>query len=182
MNVSLTPELERYVRRKVGTGLYNNASEVIREALRLLVSREGDAGGRARQPSPRKGDVLAQLAGLEKALRERGIQSAALFGSVVRGTARADSDIDVLVDVAPGSRFSLVEYRGRHCWVRFREVSFRPACTAAGRTESRDHFKDQQAPTGRAEGRGAKHPLASHRPYRYQSRCRASSKGETPVA
>lgn len=109
MNVSLTPELERYIRRKVGTGLYNNASEVIREALRLLVSREGDAGGRARQPSPRKGDVLAQLAGLEKALRERGIQSAALFGSVVRGTARADSDIDVLVDVAPGSRFSLVD-------------------------------------------------------------------------
>lgn len=109
MNVSLTPELERYIRRKVGTGLYNNASEVIREALRLLVSREGDAGARARQPSPRKGDVLAQLAGLEKALRERGIQSAALFGSVVRGTARADSDIDVLVDVAPGSRFSLVD-------------------------------------------------------------------------
>lgn len=47
MNVSLTPELERYIRRKVGTGLYNNASEVIREALRLLVSREGDAGARA---------------------------------------------------------------------------------------------------------------------------------------
>lgn len=109
MNVSLTPELERYIRRKVATGLYNNASEVIREALRLLVSREGDAEKHARLTSPRKGDVLVQLAGLEKALRERGIQSAALFGSVVRGTARPDSDIDVLVDVAPGSRFSLVD-------------------------------------------------------------------------
>ncbi len=112
MNVSLTPELERYIRRKVATGLYNNASEVIREALRLLVTREGDAEKYARQASPRKGEVLTKLAGLEKALRERGIQSAALFGSVVRGTARADSDIDVLVDVAPGSRFSLVDMAG----------------------------------------------------------------------
>src|SRR6185437_14585995 len=85
-----------------------NASEVIREALRLLVSREG-AETRAPQTAPRKGEVLARLAGLEKALRDRGIQSAALFGSVVRGTARADSDIDVLVDVVPGSRFSLVD-------------------------------------------------------------------------
>jgi uncharacterized protein len=109
MNVSLTPELEKYVRRKVATGLYNNASEVIREALRLLVSREAGAETRAPRAAPKKGDVLARLAGLEKALRDRGIQSAALFGSVVRGTARADSDIDVLVDVAPGSRFSLVD-------------------------------------------------------------------------
>jgi antitoxin ParD1/3/4 len=36
MNVSLTPELEKYVDDKVDSGLYNNASEVIRESLRLL--------------------------------------------------------------------------------------------------------------------------------------------------
>ena len=36
MNVSLTPELERFVQGKVRSGLYNNASEVIREGLRLL--------------------------------------------------------------------------------------------------------------------------------------------------
>jgi len=36
MNVSLTPELERFVQGKVSSGLYNNASEVIREGLRLL--------------------------------------------------------------------------------------------------------------------------------------------------
>jgi antitoxin ParD1/3/4 len=40
MNVSLTPELEKFVERKVESGLYNNASEVIRESLRLL--REHD--------------------------------------------------------------------------------------------------------------------------------------------
>ena len=36
MNVSLTPELEQFVHGKVESGLYNNASEVIREGLRLL--------------------------------------------------------------------------------------------------------------------------------------------------
>jgi antitoxin ParD1/3/4 len=36
MNVSLTSELERFVNAKVESGRYNSASEVIREALRLL--------------------------------------------------------------------------------------------------------------------------------------------------
>jgi antitoxin ParD1/3/4 len=36
MNVSLTPELENFVSAKVGSGRYNSASEVVREALRLL--------------------------------------------------------------------------------------------------------------------------------------------------
>jgi antitoxin ParD1/3/4 len=36
MNVSLTPELEQFVASKVASGRYNSASEVMREALRLL--------------------------------------------------------------------------------------------------------------------------------------------------
>jgi putative addiction module CopG family antidote len=52
MNVSLTAELEKYVRRKVASGLYNNASEVIREALRLLVEREGAPIRRSNRESP----------------------------------------------------------------------------------------------------------------------------------
>jgi antitoxin ParD1/3/4 len=36
MNVSLTPELERLIEQKVSSGLYGSASEVVREALRLL--------------------------------------------------------------------------------------------------------------------------------------------------
>ena len=36
MNVSLTPELEKFVSAKVESGRYNSASEVVREALRLL--------------------------------------------------------------------------------------------------------------------------------------------------
>ena len=40
MHVSLTPELEARVKAKVESGLYNNASEVIREALRFMDSHE----------------------------------------------------------------------------------------------------------------------------------------------
>ena len=40
MNVDLTPELEGLVRRKVESGLYNNQSEVVREALRLLAEQD----------------------------------------------------------------------------------------------------------------------------------------------
>ncbi len=40
MNVSLTPELEKLVNRKVKTGRYQTASEVVREALRALEERD----------------------------------------------------------------------------------------------------------------------------------------------
>jgi antitoxin ParD1/3/4 len=40
MNVSLTPELENFVNKKVESGRYNSASEVVREALRLLEEHE----------------------------------------------------------------------------------------------------------------------------------------------
>ncbi len=40
MNVSLTQELENLVHEKVQSGLYTSASEVVREALRLLNDRD----------------------------------------------------------------------------------------------------------------------------------------------
>lgn len=40
MHVSLTPELENAVKAKVASGHYNNASEVIREALRQSLIRD----------------------------------------------------------------------------------------------------------------------------------------------
>lgn len=40
MNVSLTPKLEALIDEKVRSGLYTSASEVVREALRLLEERD----------------------------------------------------------------------------------------------------------------------------------------------
>jgi putative addiction module CopG family antidote len=107
MNVSLTTALEAFVRRKVASGLYNNASEVIREALRLMVERETSG-----QPGPKKNEVVATLKALEPELKQRGVTSAAIFGSVVRGQARSDSDVDVLIDISPANPFDLLDLVG----------------------------------------------------------------------
>ena len=40
MNVSLTPQLEKLIEQKVREGNYQTASEVVREALRLLAERD----------------------------------------------------------------------------------------------------------------------------------------------
>ena len=40
MNVSLTPELEKMIQDKVASGAYQTASEVVREALRLVQERD----------------------------------------------------------------------------------------------------------------------------------------------
>ena len=40
MNVQLIPELEQLVQTKVQSGRYNSASEVVREALRIMEQRD----------------------------------------------------------------------------------------------------------------------------------------------
>ena len=40
MNVNLTPQLEALVKQKVASGLYSSASEVVREALRLMEEQD----------------------------------------------------------------------------------------------------------------------------------------------
>lgn len=40
MNISLTPELTKWINKKVARGLYTSASEVVREGLRLLLRQE----------------------------------------------------------------------------------------------------------------------------------------------
>lgn len=40
LNINLTPQLEEMVRQKVSSGRYNSASEVVREALRLMQTQD----------------------------------------------------------------------------------------------------------------------------------------------
>src|SRR4029453_15431959 len=63
MNVSLTPALERFVQEKVHSGRYTSASEVIREALRLLEEHEKV---RAAQLIDFQGEMDRCLASLER--------------------------------------------------------------------------------------------------------------------
>ena len=66
MNVSLTPELETFVSTKVKSGRYNSASEVVREALRLL---EDNEKARAVQLSEFNQELGRRLASLDRGER-----------------------------------------------------------------------------------------------------------------
>ena len=112
MNVSLTPTLEEYVRRKVESGLYNTASEVVREALRNFMNQELSAKNAVKTEVPVKQEIIDKLKSLEQPLRELGITSLSLFGSVARGHGQADSDIDILVDIDRKSDFDIVNLVG----------------------------------------------------------------------
>jgi uncharacterized protein len=46
-------------------------------------------------------DILDRLRENESVLRARGVTHAALFGSRARGDNRADSDIDIMIEIAP---------------------------------------------------------------------------------
>jgi antitoxin ParD1/3/4 len=63
MNVSLTPELEKFVSAKVGSGRYNSASEVVREALRLLEEHDS---ARAAQLAEFNSELGRRLASLDR--------------------------------------------------------------------------------------------------------------------
>ena len=61
MNVSLTPELEKFVSAKVESGRYNSASEVLREALRLLEEHDAARAGQLAEFNQELGRRLAAL-------------------------------------------------------------------------------------------------------------------------
>jgi antitoxin ParD1/3/4 len=63
MNVSLTPELEKFVNAKVESGRYNSASEVVREALRLLEEHDS---ARAAQLVEFNEEIGRRLASLDR--------------------------------------------------------------------------------------------------------------------
>lgn len=66
MNVSLTPELDKFVAAKVESGRYNSASEVVREALRLL---EDNDRARGAQLAAFNNELGARLASLDRGVR-----------------------------------------------------------------------------------------------------------------
>jgi antitoxin ParD1/3/4 len=84
-NVSLTEELNRYVEQRVKSGHYDNASEVIRDALRAL--QQSEAEDQAKVEALRtaiqegfdsgvyEGDVIAEMRAL---IRQRAAENAQL--------------------------------------------------------------------------------------------------------
>jgi predicted nucleotidyltransferase len=83
--------------------------EKLQDLLGSLIARfleEAD-----RRP-PQLTDVLSRLRAREADLRDKGVDALWVFGSVARGDARADSDIDLLIDFAPEAEPSLLTLSG----------------------------------------------------------------------
>jgi len=66
MNVSLTPELDKFVAAKVASGRYNSASEAVRKALRLLEEHDQV---RSAQLAALNQELGARLASLDRGER-----------------------------------------------------------------------------------------------------------------
>ncbi len=56
--------------------------------------------------------VIEILRAHETPLRRQGVQRAALFGSAARNEARADSDLDIMVDIDPAAHVDIYDYVG----------------------------------------------------------------------
>jgi predicted nucleotidyltransferase len=56
--------------------------------------------------------IIALLQTHADDIRSRGIVRLALFGSIARGEAGPSSDVDLLIEVDPGVKFTLVDLAG----------------------------------------------------------------------
>lgn len=83
LNVSLTPELSRFVESRLRSGKYQSASEVVREALRLLESRE-------REPIPSVEALKSEIEiGLAQLRRGESVDGEAFFAQLKNRRAEA---------------------------------------------------------------------------------------------
>ena len=57
---------------------------------------------------PTLGSVMSKLRAHAQALTDRGVTGLWVFGSVARGNARIDSDVDLFAEFDPGAHLSLV--------------------------------------------------------------------------
>ena len=57
-------------------------------------------------------EALAKLRPMEAELRARGIEALYLFGSVARGDAGPDSDVDLMCEIEDRTRMGLIAFSG----------------------------------------------------------------------
>jgi len=86
----------------------------------------------------KRDQVIAVLRAHEGELRRRGVAHAALFGSAARGQARPDSDLDIMVDIAPGAAVDVYDYVGLR---QFIEALFPVRVDIANRAALKPHVR-----------------------------------------
>lgn len=93
----------------------------VRNRLKAVAARRGERlqdliGGlvtqflaEADRKPPELGEVLQRLRSIRDLFQARGVEALWVFGSVARGEARPDSDVDLAISFAPGVALSLFE-------------------------------------------------------------------------
>jgi antitoxin ParD1/3/4 len=84
MNVSLTPELEEFVRSQVESGRFRSASEAVREGIRMLEDRTREREAKL--------EALREMvgAGIEELDRGEAIDGGEVFDEVLEGLGSED--------------------------------------------------------------------------------------------
>ena len=90
MNVSLTPELEKFVEKEVTSGLYQTASEVIRAGLRRL--KEDQDSRLARAPGTMQELEAQLLQSIERLDRGEGVDGEEVFRRLRKKIKRSPTD------------------------------------------------------------------------------------------
>lgn len=85
VNVSLTPELERFIGGLVESGRYRSASEVVRAAVRLLQEREEEREIKLEALSKAVGE------GLDELDRGEGTPGGQVFDEILSGLSREEA-------------------------------------------------------------------------------------------
>src|SRR5438552_17907820 len=83
-------------------------------------------------------DAVAILVANREAVRARGVRHAALFGSVARGDARPDSDLDIMIELDPDAKIGIFQYAGIK---RFIEGLFTDPVDVVDRDSLRPHVR-----------------------------------------
>jgi predicted nucleotidyltransferase len=120
----------------------------IRNRVKAVAARRGErvqdlVGGliqrfleEAERRPPELAEVLGRLRELETPLRARGVVALYVFGSVARGDARPDSDVDLAIDFQAGgqpSLFAIVRIKEEIETVLGRAVDIGERSTLTGR-------------------------------------------------
>jgi predicted nucleotidyltransferase len=101
LSVRMPAELRSRV-KQLAAKRQTSVQDLVRQAIESYL-RDHD-----RAP-PDLGKTIAVLRQHAPELRKRGVEHLYVFGSLVRGEAGPDSDIDLAIDVAPGADFSLLD-------------------------------------------------------------------------
>ena len=98
--------------RRAGDDAVDEFGERVRRIARVFEEKRGFFGNSGYTAFMKREEVLQKLKAAQADLRARGVAHAALFGSVARGEDRSDSDIDIMVEIAPGTPIGVFQYIG----------------------------------------------------------------------